>query len=203
MRLNELNKSELVIVCRLYGALYYYSPHNFDKVQLNTYFQHDVETPIVDVNTVLNSFKTTNKDDLTAEYRKLFSTHAPYIAPPWGSVYLDYKNPLNGQSTLRYCDFIEHCGLKLRNQATDPEDHIGLMLMVLAMLLDDEQNQHIKELLEEYLLPWFHFFAARIQENTCQEAYRKLTIGTSDLLSLLQNKFDVSTIIKNNFLQDI
>lgn len=199
MQLSELNKNELVIVCRLYGALYYYQPKDFDQVQLNTYFQHDVETPINDINIVLNAFKIADKTKLNAEYCRLFSSSQPFSAPPWGSIYLDQNSPLNGPSTQAYCDFIEHCGLKLRENSTDPEDHLGLMLMVLAMLIDDDQDQHVTELLGEYILPWFQFFASRIKKEVRHEAYVKLTKGTEDLLALLRNKYKAQTLIKTNY----
>ncbi|MDC0611389.1 molecular chaperone TorD family protein [Vibrio sp.] len=200
MQLSELQQGELVIVCRLYGALFYYSPSDFDKVQLNTYFQHDVETPIDDINTVLNAFKHADKYALIQEYDRLFTQQFPYCVPPWSSVYLDNGNPLFGSATTSYSEFIEHCGLKLRENATDPEDHIGLMLMVLAMLIDDDQDQHVSELLGEYLLPWFPFFISKMQQESRQDAYIQLTKGTQDLLSLLQKKYSARVLIKTNYL---
>lgn len=199
MQLSELKKNELVIVSRLYGALYYYQPKDFDKVQLNTYFQHDVETPISDINVVLNSFKIADKSKLNEEYSRLFSSKTPFSVPPWSSVYLDPDLPLNGPATKAYCEFIEHCGLNLREGANDPEDHLGLMLMVLAMLIDDDQDQHVAELLGEYILPWFQFFANRIKQEARHEAYVKLTKGTEDLLSLLRQKFNAQALIKTNY----
>ncbi|MCE0495304.1 TorD/DmsD family molecular chaperone [Vibrio salinus] len=199
MQLNELKKDELVIVCRLYGALYYYPPNDFEKVQLNTYFQHDVETPIYDINVVLNAFKIADKTKLKNEFSRLFSSSIPFSVPPWSSIYLDQDSNLNGPSTKKYCDFIEHCGLKLREGFTDPEDHLGLMLMVLAMLIDDDQEQHISELLGEYILPWFPFFANRIKAEARQESYVKLTKGTEDLLNHLRVKYNARTLAKTNY----
>jgi TorA maturation chaperone TorD len=203
VELEQLPPNELAVVARLLGSLFYYQPADFEHTPFNTYFHNDVETPVPFVNHVLDAFKNSDIRDLQTTYEFLFSATPPFVAPPWGSVYLDKGSVLFGSSTQRYCEFIEHCGLGLRDHAIDPDDHLGLMLMVLAMLIEDEQVEHVKELLSEYLLPWFGFFSLALQNHTQNTAYLTLLESVTELFSMLQKTYTIQVLIKDNqFLLD-
>jgi putative dimethyl sulfoxide reductase chaperone len=198
VELEQLPPNELAVVFRLLGSLFYYQPEDFEHTPFNTYFYNDVETPVPFVNHVLNAFKNSDIRDLQKEYEFLFSATSPFVAPPWGSVYLDTGSVLFGSSTQRYCEFIEHCGLGLRDNAIDPDDHLGLMLMVLAMLIEDEQVEHVKELLGEYLLPWFGFFSRALLNNARSTAYLTLLESVTELFAMLRKTHTIQVLIKDN-----
>lgn len=74
MELQNLSRPELAIVCKLFGALFYYPPRDFNQFPFGTYFEEDeVETPIKEVNQVLNSFKFTKQSTLQDEHDRLFT----------------------------------------------------------------------------------------------------------------------------------
>lgn len=202
MELKTLAKTDLAIVCKLFGALFYYPPRDFKDFPFGTFFEEDeVETPIKEVNQVLNSFKFTNQSELQAQHDRLFILQTDMPAPPWSSMYLDKESIQFGHSHKQYCEFIEHCGLGLREEASDPEDHIGLMLIILGMLIEDEQDQHVKEMLGEYLVTWSNFYFANLKLAAADSAYAKLADHVAKLLEILCSNYSVQVLIKNNYFQ--
>lgn len=201
MELKDLSKEDLAIVCKLFGALFYYQPNDFQEFSFGTYFdQDDVETPISEVNQVLSSFKL-KQQTLQSEHEKLFSMQENMPVPPWSSMYLDKESILFGKANTDYCEFIEHCGLGLRDGADDPEDHIGLMLIILGMLIEDEQDQHAKEMLGEYLATWSGFYFNGLKTLFPNSVYTELAHATAQLLDILCKQYSVQILIKNNFFQ--
>ncbi len=204
MEISNLSKPELAIVCKLFGALFYYPPSEFKDFPFGTFFEEDeVETPIKEINLVLNAFKFTDQKELQEEHERLFTLQQNTPVPPWSSMYLDKESIQFGQSHQRYCEFIEHCGLGLRDGATDPEDHIGLMLIILGMLMEDNQDQHVKEMLGDYLVTWSGFYFANLKHHAKGSVYVKLAEHTSRLLELLCTSYSVQVLIKNNYFRDV
>lgn|GEM_PF-240850 len=202
MELNTLSTADLAIVCKLFGALFYYPPRDFNEFPFGTYFEEDeVETPIKEVNQVLNGFKFTNQVELQTEFDKLFTLQPEMVTPPWSSMYLDRESIQFGISHKKYCEFIQHCGLSLREGATDPEDHIGLMLIILGMLIEDNQEQHVKEMLGEYLVTWSGFYFSNLKQFAPDTAYARLANHTAQLLELLCTRYSAQVLIKNNYFQ--
>ncbi len=202
MQLKDLPQSDLAIVCKLFGTLFYYQPKDFEHLPISTYLDHeDVETPIDEVSRALNAFKFSDRDALQAEHQRLFSMQETMPAPPWSSMYLDKESILFGQANKDYCEFVEHCGLGLREAASDPEDHIGLMLIVLGMLIDDEQEQHVKEMIGEYLATWSNFYFARLKAESQESAYAELADHVTHLLDVLRKQYSAQVLIKSNYFQ--
>ncbi|MGX9416439.1 TorD/DmsD family molecular chaperone [Vibrio sp. WJH972] len=202
MQLQDLSRPDLAIVCKLFGTLFYYQPNDFEHLPINTYLDNDdVETPIKEVSQALDAFKFVDRTELQTEHERLFTMQELMPAPPWSSMYLDKESILFGQSNKSYCDFIEHCGLGLRENAEDPEDHIGLMLIVLGMLIDDEQEQHVKELIGEYLATWTTFYFARLTEVSPSSAYAKLAVQVTTLLDIVRQNYSAQVMIKSNYFQ--
>lgn len=200
MELQNLSRHELAIVSKLFGALFYYPPRDFNQFPFGTYFEQDeVETPIKEVNQVLNSFKFTNQKALQDEYDRLFILQDNMPAPPWSSMYLDRESIQFGQSSKKYCEFIEHCGLGLREDANDPEDHIGLMLIILGMLIEDDQEQHVKEMLGDYLVTWTGYYFSNLKKCSPDSVYSELAEKTQRLLELLCTSYSAQVLIKNNY----
>lgn len=202
MQLKDLSRADLAIVCKLFGSLFYYQPKDYEELPFGAYFQHeDVETPITEVSEALNAFKFMGQDELQAVFDQHFVIQENMVAPPWSSMYLDKESVLFGPASKSYCEFVEHCGLGLRENASDPEDHIGLMLIVLGMLIEDEQEQHVKEMVGEYLATWSNFYFARLHHVAKDSAYSSLAHHTASLLDVVRKEFSAQVLIKNNFFQ--
>ncbi len=77
-------------------------------------------------------------DDVVWEYRRLFVGPGPKAAPPWGSVYTDRECVVFGEATLALRQWMRENGISRPGDGTEPEDHIGLMLLLLAVYTDRE-----------------------------------------------------------------
>ena len=101
-------------------------------------------------------------DDVVWEYRRLFVGPGPKAAPPWGSVYTDRECVVFGEATLALRQWMRENGISRPGDGTEPEDHIGLMLLLLAWvarnradLLDDYAAMH--------LLTWAPHFLEKME----------------------------------------
>jgi TorA maturation chaperone TorD len=112
-------------------------------------------------------------DEVVWEYRRLFVGPAPKPAPPWGSVYTDRECVVFGATCLELRQWMREVGIKRLGEERDPEDHIGLMLLLLAWIAE-----HRPELLEDYLrlhlLPWSSHLLEELEEAAAQPLYKGL-----------------------------
>ena len=92
-------------------------------------------------------------DDLVWEYRRLFIGPAPKPAPPWGSVYTDRECVVFGATTLELRAWMRAHGVQRASDERTPEDHIGLMLGLMAYLARTQPGD-LDEFLRLHLLPW-------------------------------------------------
>ncbi|GAL06285.1 putative oxidoreductase component of anaerobic dehydrogenases [Photobacterium aphoticum] len=120
-------------------------------------------------------------------------------APPWGSAYIDKEAVLFGESTIVYRHFLQQCGFVLDSDMREPEDQIGLMLMVLGMLLEAERNDRAMILLAEHLMPWFDHFHQRFHAATTVNAYRMLSETTAALLQALCARDGIVVALKRDY----
>lgn len=121
-------------------------------------------------------------DALTWEYRRLFVGPAAKAAPPWGSVYTDREQVAFGASTLELRAWMRSHGVARLGGERDPEDHIGLMLALMAWLAQD-QPADLDEFLRLHLLPWAGHFLdlmAAAAEHPFYEGLARLTHATLD-----------------------
>jgi len=189
----------IAVVPRVLGALFYYAPHTSfarsarqDASLLTEHFHWQIPQTV----TALCQQLTSPPDELEQDYAVLFQGIGKMPAPPWGSVYQDPENIVMGQSTLAYRHFLQKHGLECTVEQSEPDDHIGLMLLALASLLEQEKDAAVVELLECHLLPWapryfsclkasatdHHFYQTLAQ--ICEHFFADLTL----LLELTINK---------------
>ena len=107
-------------------------------------------------------------DDLVWEYRRLFVGPAPKPAPPWGSVYTDRECVVFGESTLALRAWMRAQGI-----ARLVEDHIGLMLVLMAWIARN-QPADLDDYLRLHLLPWSSHFLDELAEAAKQPFYEGL-----------------------------
>lgn len=121
-------------------------------------------------------------DALTWEYRRLFVGPATKAAPPWGSVYTDREQVVFGASTLELRAWMREHGVARLGGEQNPEDHIGLMLVLMAWLAQ-EKPADLDEYLRLHLLPWSGHFLdlmAEVAEHPFYEGLARLTRATLD-----------------------
>ena len=112
-------------------------------------------------------------DDLVWEYRRLFVGPAPKPAPPWGSVYTDRECVVFGESTLALRAWMRAQGIARLVDDKTPEDHIGLMLVLMAWIAR-HQPADLDDYLRLHLLPWSPHFLDELAEAAKQPFYEGL-----------------------------
>ncbi|MBO8134810.1 Tat proofreading chaperone DmsD [Dickeya fangzhongdai] len=148
---------------RLLGALLYYAPddeHNAAWIERLRHQAWQQTWPCGDradiaiaARQIQLGLQPGYDETLSVAWRRLFNSGEEVPAPPWGSVYLDRQNVLFGDSTLALRRWLRDLGIEPRCDRHEPEDHIGLMLMLAAWCAENQPDS-LAELLTEHLLPW-------------------------------------------------
>ena len=79
-------------------------------------------------------------DDLKIQFAKLFIGPYQLLAPPFGSIYLDGKRQIMGDSTLNVVSRYLAAGLTVDEGFTNPPDHISAELEFMHVLITAELN---------------------------------------------------------------
>ncbi|MBM4891137.1 molecular chaperone TorD family protein [Vibrio parahaemolyticus] len=198
MQISQLEPQDTSIVLKLFGALFYYQPKDYPAANLNTLLSN-TDTPIEALNDMLRSFQNESEEALQMEHDRMFAGIGEMPAPPWGSAYLDKEAVLFGESTIEYRYFLQRCGFSLESDQREPEDQIGLMLMVLGMLIETEQQKLAAEMLREHLMTWFGFFNKRFKKSVTLTPYSKLSNLTEELLQSLSEQYQVVVPAKRDY----
>ncbi|WP_456295771.1 molecular chaperone TorD family protein [Vibrio sp. AK197] len=189
MNFSQLTDQDTEVLLKLCGALFYYHPDDYQDSHLSDIFHQETAVTVTPVAEMIDAFRQADGEQLGQEYDRLFCGVEQMKAPPWGSAYLDKEAILFGDSTVTYRDFLQRCGVAFQPNQKEPEDHFGLMMMVLSLLLENRQSALSKELLEQHLLTWSDFFLQRFQIATKSRAFSKLASVSELLLSDLSERF--------------
>ena len=174
---------------RLLGASFYYEPSDSRIAGVLDFFSQPTwteewEIPLEEkacekITALINQGLT---QDLTEQYQNLFIGPNELVAPPWGSVYLDPECVIFGNSLLALRDFLKRHQIAFQAQQDEPEDHIGLMLM-LAAYLGETRPHLLVEFLSQHLLTWVPHFLnklANVENHPFYQGLAQLTLITLD-----------------------
>lgn len=125
-------------------------------------------------------------EDLIWEYRRLFIGPGKKPAPPWGSVYTDWEGVVFGETTLALRQWMREKGIERLADEKTPEDHIGLMLLLMAWIAQNKP-EGLEEYLSEHFLTWSSHFLAQLEDAAEQGFYEGLAGLTRSSLEGLQN----------------
>ncbi|OUO87599.1 DMSO reductase maturation protein DsmD [Gordonibacter sp. An230] len=112
-------------------------------------------------------------DALVWEYRRLFVGPAPKPAPPWGSVYTDRECVVFGASTLELRAWMRTRGIARLGGEREPEDHIGLMLALMAWIARNRPAD-LDDYLRLHLLTWAPHYLDELAEAASHPFYEGL-----------------------------
>lgn len=129
-----------------------------------------------------------HSEDLIWEYRRLFVGPAKMPCPPWGSVYTDRDCVVFGASTLALRAWMRASGIQRLGDEKTPEDHIGLMLALMAWI-SQEKPELLKDFLLDHLLPWSSHYLSQLDEAARQPFYKGLAQITKMSLEGMQEAF--------------
>lgn len=131
---------------------------------------------------------------LAQEYRRLFVGPTHKAAPPWGSVYTDRECVVFGASTLELREWMRARHLAAPNGTHTPEDHVGLMLALMAQLARQSRSAELDELLCRHLLTWVPHFCNVLERQAALPLYRGLARLTRASLAGIQRARGLSVV---------
>jgi len=134
------------------------------------------------------------QESLTDAYQRLFVGPYALPAPPWGSVYLDKESVVFGDSTLVLRQWMRENGIEPHLTQAEPEDHIGLLLMMSAWLAENSPAL-LNEFLTIHLLPWSGRYLELLRQKADHPFYVGVAVlAESTLLGWIQQQgLDVKT----------
>lgn len=126
-------------------------------------------------------------------FQRLFVGPYALPAPPWGSVYLDRESVLFGDSTLELRDWMRLHGIELHKVQAEPEDHIGLMLMMSAWLAENSPEL-LEEFLATHLFTWVFRYLALLEQGAEHPVYQGIARLTKVTLQGWQQQCELAVI---------
>ncbi|VFS59679.1 Tat proofreading chaperone DmsD [Leminorella grimontii] len=119
-----------------------------------------------------------------AAYNRLFIGPGTLIVPPWGSVWLD-KDCVNfGYSTYELRNWMDVKGIAYPRKDAEPEDHLGLLLLLGSWLADQNDETGLSELMSFHLLPWAFHYLHCLTIHANHPFYSSLSELTNETLRL-------------------
>lgn len=132
----------------------------------------------------------TDSDDLMWEYRRLFVGPGVKPAPPWGSVYTDHECVVFGQSTLALRSWLGEKGITRLGDTNSPEDHIGLLLLLMSWIAENKPKL-LEEFLRLHLLTWSSHFLEQLAAASRNSFYAGLAGLTKTSLEGIQQEMGI------------
>ncbi|TCP91153.1 TorA maturation chaperone TorD [Cricetibacter osteomyelitidis] len=174
---------------RLLGVLFYCDPKDEKVWSILDFFQQPDWTE--SWSELKNSEKITalltQTDNLAEQYQALFIGPNALPAPPWGSVYLDRESVIFGDSLLKLRDFMYQHNIEFQRTQDEPEDHIGLMLMLSAYIAENHPDL-LAEFLSQHFLLWSVRYLQLLREQELSPFYQGVALLTQQTLQYWQDQ---------------
>lgn len=129
-------------------------------------------------------------DEVVWEYRRLFVGPAPKPAPPWGSVYTDRECVVFGGTCLELRQWMREVGIERLGDEKDPEDHIGLMLLLVAWIAE-HRPEVLEDCLRLHVLPWSSHLLEELEDAAEQPLYKGVASLARMSLEGMQEAFGI------------
>jgi TorA maturation chaperone TorD len=155
-----------------------------------------------------------SQEALSVEYARLFLGPFETKAPPYGSLYLEGKGKVMGDSTMEVIRFYEAAGLSRNRDCTDLPDHIAVELEFLSYLvyrgaealetsaftLALEMMKKQQGFLDQFLGRWIGEFCEKIKASTDNRFYSALAECTSFFITSYNPLYIQETLGEEVFL---
>ncbi|ACY85026.1 Tat proofreading chaperone DmsD [Edwardsiella piscicida] len=187
---------DMALTARALGALLYWPPDSEQAAPLVTLLRQPQETQRWPYGSSAQRehcaalLCAPAQESLASAYQRLFIGPHALAAPPWGSVYLDRESVLFGESTLALRHWMHAQGISWQSDAREPEDHIGILLLLTAWLAEG-QPQQLPALLQQHLLPWGGRYLTLLQQGADHPFYQGLASLAALTLQAWQRQFAI------------
>ncbi len=139
------------------------------------------------------------QETLQEAYQRLFIGPDALPVPPWGSVYLDKENNVFGISTLELRAWLRNNQINIELNQNEPEDHIGLLLLLTAWVVENKPEL-LRGLLEMHLLPWAYRYLEKMQLQSGHAFYEATALLANETLKYIQQAIQLNPINKEIYL---
>lgn len=184
------------------GALFYYGPSHaasqalFQTIQDGSITELLPDLPLAEWQAALA------EPNLHTEWQASFYGPGYLYAPPWGSVYLDPERVVFGVSLIELRSFLNQQGLQLTSDMNEPEDHFGLLLLLVAQLAAHQksptnESSSLELLLTEHLLPWSDRYLNCLAESAEHPFIKQLAEYTQQRLTSWQKDLNLKVAVRN------
>ncbi|MBE6473656.1 MAG: Tat proofreading chaperone DmsD [Coriobacteriaceae bacterium] len=126
-------------------------------------------------------------ENLSWEFRRLFVGPEHKAAAPWGSVYTDHDGVIFGESALALAAWMRRQGIDRLSREGDPEDHIGLLLALMAWIARN-RPELLDEFLRDHVLTWSSHYLNKLEQEARLPFYRGLAVVTRESLEGIQSE---------------
>lgn len=129
-----------------------------------------------------------SKENFESEHIRLFTYQSSKLKTvPYASWWFEGNFLLN-ESYKEILNFYKKCGYKIdKNIIKVPEDHIGLMLMFIVLLIEEGKDNEIKEFLSKYF-SFLKKFKESLKKNSNIKIYFLIVTIIEEIFNLLKNK---------------
>lgn len=170
---------DFALTARVLGTLFYFAPDSAEAAPLvSVLTSDDWQTqwplPPETLSPLAATFKAKSEESLIAAFQRLFVGPYALPSPPWGSVWLDREKVLFGESTLALRQWVRDNGIHFEMQKHEPEDHVGLLLLMAAWLAETDRHRECEQLMAWHLFPWSSRFLDVFIENAAHPFYQAL-----------------------------
>lgn len=181
---------------RMLGSLFYYAPDQQQNPQLLALLQSaqwQDEVPFLsdaEKSAIQTYISEKNVATSAEDYQRLFIGPDALPIAPWGSVYLDKEQVIFGDSLLALRAFLDQHSLHFQLTQNEPEDHFGLMLMMMAYLAE-HKPEALKAFFEQHFLIWAYRFLSLFNQQPAT-VYVGLGKMAEKLLSYAQERLKLT-----------
>lgn len=147
------------------------------------------------------AYVTEGCNTLLVDYARLFLGPVNAIAKPYGSVWMDEKGALMGESTMSVAAMYEEGGFELDEEFREPPDHVAAELEFLYLLIYREREarrdntshalkaaiDRKKHFLRDHLGLWIGPFTAAVKAGARSSFYRELAELTERFVAMEKN----------------
>lgn len=131
------------------------------------------------------------RESASEEYRRLFVGPFALPCPPWGSVYTDRDCVMFGDSTLALRGWMRERGIAPTEANSEPDDHIGRMLL-LSSWISKEMPNELESYLVEHLLTWAPHYLCQLEEAARHPLYQSLAKLARETLLAIRDRCGLS-----------
>lgn len=149
----------------------------------------------------INPDRPLDYDEIINDHLELFGNKGKTLAPPYGSVYMSADSIINDTTSLEVRKIYYAYGWKSDMEGKVPDDHLGIELQFINLLLDkyprleddicrNEVKKDLKKFIRLYISPWIYRWNKDLQKNAESDFYKGLgyliVSSVEDILSYLE-----------------